>query len=176
MKKLTAILVALALFFNASAFTPFTKGKGLSTPNLKIGSTKSVTSENVSAAVSIAFKQKFALAENVNWKQNESLYFAIFEMNEKEYSVAYSDEAELIAISIIIPKDQLPLAVTESLKGNYINYKLPQTMMEIAMQGSTNYYFTVEGKTSYLQLKCNPDGNISVEKKIKKKILLGTAY
>lgn len=176
MKKLTAIVAALALFASASAFSPIPKeDEGLLTV-LNKKTAKSVSLAKVSSPVSNAFNEKFEKAVNVNWTQNENFYFATFEMNEKEYTVAYSDEAEFIAISRSVHKDQLPLAVMESLNERYKNYILPAIVTEVVFEGSTNYYLTAEGETRYLQLKCSPDGSISVNKRIKKKVLVGKVY
>jgi len=176
MKKLTAIVAALALFASAGAFNPIPKKeKGLFTV-LNKKTAKFVSPEKVSRQVSNAFKEKFEKAVNVKWTQEENLYFAIFEMNEKEYTVAYSEKGELIGISRCLYKDQLPLAVMESLNEKYKNYILPASVSEIVFEGVTNYYLTIEGETRYLQLKCSPDGSISVNKRIKKKVLVGKVY
>ena len=176
MKKLTAFVAALALFASVSAFGPIPKeDEGLlSVLNRKSG--KSVSPEKLTNQVSNAFNEKFEKAENVNWTQNDNLYFAMFEMDEKEYTVAYLNNGELIAISRCLNKDQLPLAVMESLNEKYKDYILPASVREIVFEGSTNYYLTIEGETRYLKLKCSPDGSISVDKRIKKKVLVGKVY
>lgn len=174
MKKVTTIITALALFFSASAFSPVPNGEDEFASLFNNSNAKSVKAENLSKNVSNAFNEKYAKAENVNWNQNESLYFAKFDLNNKSFTVAYSEDGELVAISRIIPLDQTPLVVSEKLNEQYPDYNLPPNVSEIVMQGSTSYYLIAEGKKHNLQLKCNPDGSISVDKKIKKKVLVGS--
>jgi hypothetical protein len=174
MKKITTVIAALALFFSAGAFSPNPGGDEVFPVLFNVKNAKAVTAENVSKTVSKAFNQKFANAKMVNWNEYENFYFAEFVLNEKTLKVAYSDLGELIAISRALPTELLPLAVTEALNENYKEYKIPANVTEIVMQGATSYYLTVEGKTRYLLLNCSPDGTISVEKKIKKKILVGS--
>lgn len=174
MKKLSIIVAALVLFFSAGASTPTPGEDEVFSSLFNSSRATSVTAEKLTNAVNKAFTQKFGKAQNVNWKKFESLYFAKFELNKKEFNAAYSEEGEMIAISRNVLIDQLPLAVTESLNEYYQEYKLPGNVTEIVMQGDTNYYLMVEGKTRYLQLKCSPDGNISIDKRIKKKVLVGS--
>ncbi len=174
MKKLTTIAASLALFFSAGAFSPSTNGDDPFPLFFNNSSAKSVKAENVTRKVSLAFQSEFAKAENVNWSQLEDFYFVAFELNEKRFDAAFSEEGEFIAISRKIPIEQLPLAVTTALEKNYPDYKLTPTVTEIVMQGYTNYYLMAEGKTRYLGLKCSVDGGISIDKKIKKKILVGS--
>ncbi len=174
MKKLSIVVVALALFFNASALNPLTNGDAASVALANAAGARSLNVENVSKVVNKAFNQQFAGAMHVNWKENQGLYFAVFAMDSKEFTVAYSGAGEMIAISRVLDINLLPLAVTNALAENYSSYKLPATVTEIMLEGDTNYYLLVEGKTRNLQLKCSPDGSISVDKKIKKKILVGS--
>jgi len=174
MKKLTTVIAALSLFFSASASTPTPRGHAVFNALFNVKNAKSVKAENVTTNVTNSFKNKFAKAEKVSWNEYESFYFAEFVVNEKSFKVAYSNEGELLAMSRSLPTDLLPLAVTNALNENYQEYKISANVTEIAMQGSTSYYLTVEGKTRFLLLKCYTDGSISVVKKIKKKILVGS--
>ena len=175
MKKLTTILAALGLFLSASAFTPAT-GDDDFYRILKVAKEKSVKITTVSNLISEAFKQKFARAENVNWNRIENFYFVSFQMKETDLTAAYGDDGEFIAVSRRVNFDQLPLAISDAINEKYKGYVIPANVTEIALQGETSYYLTVEGKTSYRQLKCYSNGDITVEKKIKKKVLIGNAY
>ena len=174
MKKLTTVIAAMALFFIASAFTPDPDSNEVIASLFNTKNAKAVKAEKLSTNVTKAFDQKYAKAENVNWKQNESLYFADFELNKKPFTVAYTENGDLFAICRRIQFDQLPIVVTDLLADEYADYKLPTNVTEIVMEGSTSYYLIAEGKSNYLQLKCSPDGNISIDKKIKKKVLVGS--
>jgi hypothetical protein len=174
MKKLSAIIVAISLFLSAGAFTPAVNENPLPNAILIESKTKPLATENVTVAVKEAFKQKFNAAVNASWKENQGIYFVQFELNEKKLSAAYSRDGELVAVSRVITIDQLPLAVTQSLAEQYDAYSLPATATEIILQGTTSYYLIVQGKARNLQLKCSSDGNITVDKKMKKKMLFGS--
>lgn len=171
MKKLTAVIAALALFFTATAADPTPSSEFNSLFNAS--NSKVVNVADVNRAITGAFSQKFSKATEVSWKENQGLYFAYFKQFDKEYAAAYTEEGELVAISRPVALDALPLAVSDALYTQYKDHNIPGSVTEIVMDGETNYYLTVEDKTSYKQLKCTPAGEISVVKKIKKKVLVG---
>jgi hypothetical protein len=175
MKKLTTIVAAIALFFSASAFTPDPGENGL-TSIFKVANLRAVSAVEVTRSVAQAFQARYANAKNVSWTQAENFYFADFEMQQGSMGVAYDDKGELLAISRKVSLDRIPMAAAEAIQTQYKDYIQPTEVLEIALMGSTNYYLTVENKTAYLQLKCSPDGSISVEKKIRKKVLVGKVY
>ena len=174
MKKLSVSIVALALFCSASAFNSFPDDEITVAPFFNVSTAKSVSAEKVDAVVTKAFSSKFVNAKDVSWRENAGFYFVDFLVNEKSFKAAYLNDGEFLAISRTVSMDILPMAVLESLSQEYAGYKLPAVVTEIAMQGSTNYYMWVQGKARNLQLKCSADGHITIEKKTKKKILVGS--
>jgi len=174
MKKLSISILALALFFSTSAFHPLPGDDTSSREFFNASNAKSVKAEEVTAAASKAFSAKFANANAVTWKEASGIFFVDFKVSEKALTAAFSETGEMIAISRTLSIDLLPLALTETLNDRYSGYVMPLTVTEIVMQGATNYYLIVQGKTKNLQLKCSPDGDITVDKKIKKKILVGS--
>lgn len=174
MKKITIIFAALAISASVFASNPFPISKEAVFSALEKSRTTGLNVEKLNKKVSTAFLTKFKRAEKVNWKQVSDLYFAHFEINSKEFAAAYSEDGEMIAMSRHVPTDQLPYAVTNILEEQYAGYKLPENVTEVVMDGATNYYLTVEGATRLLQLKCSADGSVSVQKKIKKRILVGS--
>lgn len=174
MKKLSISIVALGLFLCTSAFQPHAGDDTSSRDFLNASTAKTVKSENVSSVVSKAFSSKFANAKDVSWKETSGFYFVDFNMSDKALKAAYSVEGDMVAVSRKLSFDLLPLAVTETLSERYSDYIMPLSVTEIVMQGATNYYLIVQGKTRNLQLKCSPDGNITVDKRIKKKVLVGS--
>ena len=171
MKKLTAFVAALALFISATAADPSPNSEFNSLFNASTA--KVVSAEKVGKAIINAFSQKFTKATAVNWRENQGIFFAYFKQYESDYAAAYNTEGEMIALSRPVALDALPLAVSESLYSQFKDHNIPGTVMEIVMEGETSYYLTVENKTAYKQLKCTPSGEISVTKKIKKKVLVG---
>ena len=176
MKKLTTVVAALVLFLSATAFTP-DPGKSPLSSLFKVANVKTVSVAEVNRSVTSAFNKKYANAENVNWSEAEGFFFASFELNEGGYAVAYEETGLLLAVSRQVEMTQLPMAAEEAIKERYATgYTIPGAVTEIVFQGETNYYFTIESKTAYQQVKCSPDGNITLGKRIKKKVLVGKVY
>ena len=100
MKKLRTVFAAAALLLATSAFA--TKGP-----------------EKVSPLVKAAFEKSFTGALNVNWEKKQDFYFAHFELNSKEVSVAYNENGELLGTSRIIEATQLPLSIGLAISDNY---------------------------------------------------------
>ncbi len=174
MKKITIIAAALALTVTASAISPLPIGTETVLALLEKNRASDLKADVTNKKVKIAFTNKFSQANKVTWKQVSEFYFASFEMNDRQYAAAYSKEGEMIAVSRTLSKDQLPLAVITSLEERFKGYKMQTEVNEIIMEGATNYYLTVEGATHFLQVKCSTDGNITINKKIRKKILVGS--
>ncbi len=173
MKKITIIFAALALSISARAFTPFPINNETLLTLLGTRRSAGLSIETSNKEVSAAFKTKFRDAVKVEWKKVENFYFAYFELNKRQYSVAYSADAEMIAISRELPVEQLPLAVTTRLQERFEGYKVSPTVTEIVIDSLTNYYLTLENDTRILKIKCSAEGYVSIEKKTKKKILVG---
>src|SRR6218665_3970867 len=171
MKKLTALIAALALFFSATAFDPSPAKAFSDLFNLR--NSKTVNAYNVSKIVRTAFTEKFANASEVNWKETEGLYFAQFNQLDKSFVAAFSSDGEFLACARKVSIDALPMKVSEALYSQYAQHSISGEATEIVMDGETGYYLTAEGKKSIKILKCDASGNISVGKKIKKKVLVG---
>jgi len=148
MKKLTMIFSVLAIMAGTSAFAN--------------------SGEKVSKTVQTAFQKNFSGAVNVTWDVSDEFYFASFELNGKKTDAAYNEKGELLGYSKRIGLSDLPLSISESLKKGYPGYAILNTVTEIEYEGQTFYYATVLGATKVLKLKCLPDGDISVESRIKK--------
>ena len=83
-------------------------------------------------------------------------------------NAAYNEKGELIGISRKLQLSEVPLNVTKSLKLDFEGYTILNNVTEILFEGQTVYYATAEGVSKILKLKCFSDGQIYVEKRIKK--------
>jgi hypothetical protein len=148
MKKLTLVFAVLAIMAGSSAFA---------------------NAENkISPTVKASFQKNFANAENVHWQVIDETYIADFQLYGKAVQAAYDEKGELVGISRKMQKADLPLNVSQSLITEYPDYLIADAVTEISYEGKTSYYVTVENARKILQLKCFPDGQAFVEKRIKK--------
>lgn len=152
MKKLRTVFAAAALLLATSAFA--TSGP-----------------EKVSPTVKAAFEKSFNGVVNVNWQKSEGFYFANFELNSKEVSVAYNEQGELLGISRVIETTQLPLNVSLAISSKYQNYTVAKTTTELTYDGQTSYYVLAENSKQILKLKCTSSGDIVVDSKTKKQLM-----
>lgn len=172
MKKLTAAIAALALFFSASAFGPEPTNE--ENALLKASDAKVITSEKVGKLVISAFKEKFENASAVTWKENQGLYFGYFKQHDQDITVAFTEDGELFATIRKTQLSDLPTDVQQTLKEKYNDCAIATSAAEIDMQGETCYYVTVENKTSTRLVKFFANGQNEVLKKTKKKVLVGS--
>ena len=149
MKKLQTVFAAVALLLTTSAFA-------VNGP------------EKVNQKVKIAFEKNFTGASKVSWEKNDDFYFAHFELDAKDMDAAYNEEGELLGVSRVIAASELPLSVSMAIAKNYEGYTVAGTVTEITYEGQTNYYVYVANVKQALKLKCNSNGEMSIDKKFKK--------
>jgi hypothetical protein len=148
MKRLTTILTAIVLLFSATAFA----GKG----------------DSVTEQVKGAFEKDFIKAKNVTWQKTGDFYFASFVMNDMTVNAAYNDDGQLVGTSRRVALTQVPMSVSLALSQKYSEYTIPDQVTELSYDGETIYQVFVSNEKKTLQLKIRANGDISVEKKIKK--------
>ena len=148
MKKLTGILTALILFVSASSFAP--------------------NEEIVSAKIKSAFEKTFTSASDVKWNKSDGFYFANFKINQQVLSAAFDEEGEFLGASRNITLSQLPLSISLALQNDYADYTIG-SVTEMTTERQTNYYITAENSKRIVTIKADAFGDLSIEKKIKKK-------
>jgi len=74
----------------------------------------------------------------------------------------------LLGTSRALESSQLPLSVCLALSKKYNGYDVAKKVLELTFEEETRYYVTVSNNTHIVKLKCSANGEISVEKKIKK--------
>ncbi len=148
MKKVTTILTAIVLLFSATAFA--------------------VKGDSVTKQVEGAFEKDFIKAQNVSWQKTGDFYFVSFVMNETTVNAAYNDEGQLLGTSRRIALSQAPLSVSMVLSQKYNEYVIPQQVIELACNGETMYQAFVSNEKKVLELRIRPNGEVTIEKKMKK--------
>ena len=149
MKKLQTVFAAVSLLLATSAFA-------ISGP------------EKVSPVIKTAFEKSFTGASNVSWEKNDDFYFAHFKLNTRDMDAAYNENGELLGISRVIASSELPLNISRAITDKYQEYTVSNTVTEISYEGQTNYYVNITNSRQSLKLKCTGNGEISIDKKIKK--------
>ena len=123
--------------------------------------------EKIDQRAKESFKSNFSTTQTVSWKKEGSLMKATFTMNAQVMNAYYNDNAELVAVTRNILSDQLPIALLTDLKKNYSNFWVSD-LFEIAAQGQTSYYMTLENADETLVLQSDDFNTWSVYKKTKR--------
>ncbi|RYY71013.1 MAG: hypothetical protein EOO13_04600 [Chitinophagaceae bacterium] len=172
MKKLTAAMAALALYFSASAFGP-EPGNDLNAL-LNPSSAKTGKTVRVGKFISSAFNDQFANATTVSWRESQGLYLGYFKQKEEDYMVAYTPEGSLFAIARQLNLADLPEAISKTIAEKYSDCSLSPLASEVTIEGVKGYYLTVENKTSTRLIKFYEEGQDELVKRTKKKVLVGS--
>lgn len=124
--------------------------------------------DSVTEQVKGAFEKDFIKAKNVTWQKTGDFYFASFVMNDMTVNAAYNDDGQLVGTSRRVALTQVPMSVSLALSQKYSEYTIPDQVTELSYDGETIYQVFVSNEKKTLQLKIRANGDISVEKKIKK--------
>ena len=117
-----------------------------------------------------SFKKDFATASNIVWEQKESFTRATFSLNGQILFAYYSDNGDLQAVVRNIKSDQLPINLLSSMKKDYADYWITD-LFEVASDGQTNYYVTLETSEKKIVLRSQEAASWEVYSKEKKQAI-----
>jgi hypothetical protein len=123
--------------------------------------------ENVSKKVLDAFKTEFATVKDVVWTTANDYFKASFIYNEKHVFAYYSPEGDLLGLTRYISPADLPMSLQISLKNNSNGYWISD-LFEVAKNGTTTYYITLEKADTKMVLKSSGGSDWEVFKTVKK--------
>lgn len=64
---------------------------------------------------------------------------------------------------------KLPVSVQYAVKNQYANFEPNSKVIEYVFEGKSTYYITVENSSRVIDLRYNPDGEMTVESNVRKK-------
>lgn len=123
--------------------------------------------ENVSSKVLNAFATDFQSAKEIEWTAATDYYMATFVYNDKHLYAYYDKEGGLIGLTRYLSPADLSMNLQMNLKKNYNNYWVSD-LFEVAKDGVTTYYITVENADSRIVLKSSDSTTWNVFEKTKK--------
>jgi hypothetical protein len=123
--------------------------------------------DDVSPVALASFKTSFKNANEVSWSVNDLYYKASFTMNGQYIAAFYDLEGKMVAMTRNITSIQLPLSLQSSLKKHYGGYWISD-LFEMANDGVTSYYITIENGDSRIVLKATSNSDWSSYKKQRK--------
>ena len=123
--------------------------------------------ENVSKKVLDAFKTEFNAVKDVEWTAGSDYYKASFTYNDKHLFAYYNMDGELLGLTRYISPLDLPLNQQIGLKNKSNGYWISD-LFEVAKNGTTSYYVTLENAYSKMVLKSTGGSNWEEFKTVKK--------
>lgn len=105
-------------------------------------------------SASIALHRDFANAKNVSWENRNGFYKASFTYNNHIlFAYFQAGNNELIAVSRNILTNELPIGLAKELQTKYSANFWVVDLFEIAADGQTNYYVTLENANEKIVLQ-----------------------
>ena len=114
-----------------------------------------------------SFKKDFMTARNVSWEQQREYSKATFSLYNHVMFAYYNQDGELMAVIRNILSEQLPIRLMTEVKNKYKGYWISE-LFEVATEGQTTYYVTLENSDEKLVLQSNGFDQWSSYKKEKK--------
>jgi hypothetical protein len=108
--------------------------------------------ENVSKKVLDAFKTEFKAVKDVEWTAESDYYKASFVYNDKHLFAYYNTDGDLLGLTRYISPVDLPLNLQISLNKKSNGYWISD-LFEVAKNGTTSYYITLENADSKMVLR-----------------------
>jgi hypothetical protein len=112
--------------------------------------------KSVPAFILTELHQKFADANDVQWKTTANYYEAAFTINGHPLKEFYSFDGELIGMSRQISVDQLPMALIPDVKEKSATSKITD-LFELLKDRGTEYYITYQGDKGTQTYKSTSD-------------------
>lgn len=122
---------------------------------------------NIDERVEKSFKKTFAAAEQESWSRVNNLNKVQFNLNGQVLFAYLDDEGTLVGVYRNILSTQLPISLLTEVKEQYGDYWIT-TLFEVANEGTTAYYITLENAGQQLVLKSENSATWSVFSKAKK--------
>lgn len=114
-----------------------------------------------------SFKKDFATATNIVWEQKAGFSKATFSLDGAILFAYYNDNGSLQAVVRNITSEQLPINLLTSLKNDHSDYWISD-LFEVASDGQTNYYVTLENSDKKIVLRSSGINSWDVYSKEKK--------
>lgn len=121
----------------------------------------------VNAKVLDAFNKTFSDAKDVSWAETPTSYEVSFKQHEIQLKVNYDKEGNIINTLRYYSEEHLPLIVISKIKTRFSDKKI-FGVTEISSEEGTYYHVVLEDDNSWVEVKADVFGAISVQKKMKK--------
>ncbi len=123
--------------------------------------------DNVNEKVLRAFQETFPSVEEVKWKEYDNYYTVSFRQHAIQSEVRYDKEGNFLSSLRYYKEDMLPLSVLHELKKKY-SKKTIFGVTELIVGSDVAYFVKLEDEKTWMTIKSDQQGNLSVYEKMKK--------
>ena len=125
------------------------------------------TVDNVNEKVLRAFQETFPVVNEVKWKEYSNYYTVSFKQHNIQSEVRYDKEGNFLSSLRYYQEDMLPLSVLHQIKKKY-SKKTIFGITELIVGTDVAYFVKLEDEKSWLTIKADQQGNLSVYEKLRK--------
>ena len=125
------------------------------------------TVDNVNEKVLRAFQETFPVVNEVKWKEYSNYYTVSFKQHNIQSEVRYDKEGNFLSSLRYYQEDMLPLSVLHQIKKKY-SKKTIFGITELIVGTDVAYFVKLEDEKSWLTVKADQQGNLSVYEKLRK--------
>jgi hypothetical protein len=120
----------------------------------------------IPAEVTESFKQKYAAASNVSWKDRLSSFVAEFELEGKKHAAYFDDDGAWKQTDVLIGESDLPAAVNDGFqKSKYTDWTIDRVERIDSPEGQARYRVQVKkGDIRKKNLLFNSEGRMIKDK------------
>lgn len=125
------------------------------------------TVDDVNEKVLRSFQETFPVVNDVKWKEYDTYYTVSFKQHTIQSEVRYDKEGNFLSSLRYYKEDMLPLSVLHQLKKKY-SKKSIFGVTELIVGTDVAYFVKLEDEKTWLTIKSDQQGNLSVYEKLKK--------
>ena len=132
-----------------------------------ISITATATPPEISEKVLKAFKETFANAEEVTWKELDNSCQANFKVNAIQVRAVYDNDGNLLETVRYYGEDNLPPNILARMKKKYAGKEI-FGVTETSGDSDLSYYITLKDDKNWYTIKADPYGNTQQVDKFKR--------
>lgn len=132
-----------------------------------ISITATATPPEISEKVLKAFKETFANAEEVTWKEMDNSCQANFKVSEVQVRAVYDNEGNLLETVRYYGEKNLPPNILARMKKKYAGKEI-FGVTEISSDSEISYHVTLKDDKNWYTIKADPYGNTQQVDKFKR--------
>jgi len=125
------------------------------------------TVDNVNEKVLRAFQETFPVVNEVKWKEYSNYYTVSFKQHNIQSEVRYDKDGNFLSSLRYYQEDMLPLSVLHQIKKKY-SKKSIFGVTELIVGTDVAYFVKLEDEKSWLTIKADQQGSLSVYEKLRK--------